>query len=85
MMLLTRTHQISKLDQTSSLKEKDGSQHQTEQNTSTSERNTRIFKSFSCSETPTTNLTNLVKHLTETGLLNTDTNGAMYETSTKQY
>jgi hypothetical protein len=85
MMLLTRTHQISKLDLTSSSKEKDGSQHQTGQSTSTSERSTRIFKSFSCSETPTTNFPELVKQLTESGLLNTDTNGAMYETSTKQY
>lgn len=76
MMLRTLTPQISKLDQTSSLKEKEGSQHQTGQSTSISERSTRIFKSFSCSETPTTNLTDLVKHLTETGLLNTITSGA---------
>lgn len=83
-MLLTHTPQTSKSDQTSSSKEKDDSLQVTVPNIFTLRNNTRLFKSSSCSETPTTNLAELVKQLTESGLLNTATNGAMYETSTKQ-
>ena len=84
MMLLTHTPQTSKSDQTSSSKEKADSLPVIVPNIFTLRNSTRIFKSFSCSETPTTNLAELVKQLTESGLLNMDTNGAMYETSTKQ-
>jgi hypothetical protein len=84
-MLRTRIHQIFKSDQTNSLKGKGGSLPVTVPNIFTLRANTRIFKSFSCSETPTTNFPELVKQLTENGLLDTDTSGAMYETSTKQY
>jgi len=85
MMLRTRIHPIFKSDQTNSSKEKGDSLPVIVPNTYTSKHNTQIFRSFSCSETPTTNFPELVKQLMENGLLNMDTSGAMYETSTKRY